>query len=213
MYGEPDKDSITRASSIGLSPRVRGTRTPAPPPLIYRGSIPACTGNPAYSFGGLRFGMVYPRVYGEPSRRRKPAQMSRGLSPRVRGTHDRLRTYARKQRSIPACTGNPRAGGKPHEDHGVYPRVYGEPWKSAASRRPTWGLSPRVRGTRMEGKTDRRYLRSIPACTGNPRPACPNRPVTGVYPRVYGDRGSPRRRRQGRRRWRSVSHRRRTPPR
>ena len=48
------------------------------------------------------------------------------------------------------------------------------------------GLSPRVRGNPTERLPDGRYPGSIPACAGEPTPACCRTWRSGVYPRVCG---------------------------
>ena len=69
---------------------------------------------------------------------------------------------------------------------GVYPRVYGgtctaESWTA----RPP-GLSPRVRGNRRRVESGAGRVRSIPACTGEPRRGIRRPSRRKVYPRVYG---------------------------
>ena len=54
------------------------------------------------------------------------------------------------------------------------------------------GLSPRVRGNLRRLICAFRYIRSIPACAGEPFPILGRRPLQGVYPRVCG--GTNRRR-------------------
>ena len=48
------------------------------------------------------------------------------------------------------------------------------------------GLSPRVRGNRVESALEAVGEGSIPACTGEPRTVTPCARRRGVYPRVYG---------------------------
>ena len=48
----------------GLSPRVRGNQTKQGDHVKIRGSIPACTGEPAESQARPLLDKVYPRVYG-----------------------------------------------------------------------------------------------------------------------------------------------------
>ena len=150
---------------------------------------------------------VYPRVYGESiSRVVTPPRMgglsprvrgiplsaiadlgTDGLSPRVRGIRYRRAALLGGRGSIPACTGNPTTANRSCGRLRVYPRVYGESFRSAfASQRKT-GLSPRVRGIR--GDVLQRPVRfgSIPACTGNPRSCVYLLCVPRVYPRVYGE--------------------------
>ena len=114
---------------------------------------------------------VYPRVYGESSGLRAD-----------RGD---------RRRSIPACTGNPATATASVTGYKVYPRVYGE---SPSCLRRSWsamGLSPRVRGIPVADAGEDHVARSIPACTGNPRPDRYVGVLPAVYPRVYGE--SPRR--------------------
>ena len=48
------------------------------------------------------------------------------------------------------------------------------------------GLSPRVRGNPAPLPTIPKYLRSIPACTGEPDLTDEQNEPLKVYPRVYG---------------------------
>ena len=165
MYGEPGLFPGLAVAGGGLSPRVRGTQ----PPRIGReptaSSIPACTGNPVRLSGFGRVTGVYPRVYGEPSRRVLGENPPPRLSPRVRGTPD-LDLLLRAS-------------------HGSC--VYGEPWIPTSLPRPRW-VYPRVYGEpRPICGGSRGGLRSIPACTGNPRQTTRLYGPPGVYPRVYGE--------------------------
>ena len=126
VYGESSRPSTTGARRRGLSPRVRGIRTLGSGSRVPFGSIPACTGNPRACAGRRPGPRVYPRVYGESNRRRQPAQVARGLSPRVRGIRSVLGTDPVGKGSIPACTGNPWSSELNASQDGVYPRVYGE---------------------------------------------------------------------------------------
>ena len=51
---------------------------------------------------------------------------------------------------------------------GVYPRVCGGTNPLASYSAIAWGLSPRVRGNLHETQMLKGYLRSIPACAGEP---------------------------------------------
>ena len=125
-----------------------------------------------------------------------------GLSPRVRGNHLRRRDVHPQWRSIPACTGEPLPPKSETCMNKVYPRVYGETgsichfgriieglsphvrgtFRLAVITLLEQGLSPRVRGNLRTGPHHARNARSIPACTGEPRPAMPPRPTGRVYP-------------------------------
>ena len=107
VYGESVKRDYEALSIAGLSPRVRGIHAIPRPGDGKSGSIPACTGNPAYWLARLQCQRVYPRVYGESWRRDTQDRRNVGLSPRVRGIRSRNGRCAGHRRSIPACTGNP----------------------------------------------------------------------------------------------------------
>ena len=69
---------------------------------------------------------------------------------------------------------------------GVYPRVCGGTFCPTALSLSDPGLSPRVRGNRLEEYYEARTEGSIPACAGEPRGASNVRGVCRVYPRVCG---------------------------
>ena len=131
-------------------------------------------------------GEVYPRVYGGTRLRTVFLVLVAGLSPRVRGNHVPGRHLPAFLRSIPACTGEPFPGTHSPASRRVYPRVYGGTSVACSLTASLSGLSPRVRGNRGPRRPDGEGRRSIPACTGEPRPCAPIPPGRGVYPRVYG---------------------------
>ena len=91
----------------GLSPRVRGNRMTAvrmPPGMR---SIPACAGEPAGPAGVHEPRGVYPRVCGGTGNVLFVRVRRYGLSPRVRGNHEAWMGPNGRQRSIPACAGEP----------------------------------------------------------------------------------------------------------
>ena len=49
-----------------------------------------------------------------------------------------------------------------------------------------WGLSPRVRGNHTFKRLTRGFIRSIPACAGEPGLALDMTAAKWVYPRVCG---------------------------
>ena len=69
----------------GLSPRVRGNRFIKAFGGVYRGSIPACAGEPASLLAFNFSNRVYPRVCGGTGSNSFPRSIQSGLSPRVRG--------------------------------------------------------------------------------------------------------------------------------
>ena len=153
----------------GLSPRVRGNPAAASPRRNDERSIPACAGEPkpqcmrSYSFGvyprvcggtqtSLRYqpdGKVYPRVCGGTTMTRMDRSPSGGLSPRVRGNPTGYASLDSRGGSIPACAGEPRRVKPASAFIRVYPRVCGGTNPPIANRLRRWGLSPRVRGNRI----------------------------------------------------------------
>ena len=122
-----------------------------------------------------------------PLGRRLPPE---GLSPRVRGNqhidpHDHPAIW-----SIPACAGEP--AGVPMRGLGrrVYPRVCGGTLRDTIHIRPTWGLSPRVRGNPHPSRQRQKCQRSIPACAGEPPFVGGTSYANRVYPRVCGGTGA-----------------------
>ena len=95
----------------------------------------------------------------------------------------------RRDRSIPACAGEPRILQSDVSSLTVYPRVCGGTCHLQRQADLFVGLSPRVRGNRHRTATPQPHARSIPACAGEPA-AAPSR-VRGprVYPRVCGGTG------------------------
>ena len=157
---------IMRASA-GSSPRVRGT----PSSTATRPTTTA----------------VHPRVCGELYRNGRLAATSLGSSPRVRGTHRGFGRRRRQERFIPACAGNSARGKTGVSMVAVHPRVCGELPSGRPSASMVAGSSPRVRGTRHDGRMHGRRRRFIPACAGNSRRRLRCPVLRSVHPRVCGE--------------------------
>ena len=175
----------------GLSPRVRGNRTPAPSGAgLYR-SIPACAGEPQKRDEGNTKDRVYPRVCGGTTIPPGWWRAACGLSPRVRGNPDRQPGDFQDGGSIPACAG------EPYEVNGVgivikvYPRVCGGTASDRLVQQLAAGLSPRVRGNQGAAVGDIGVEGSIPACAGEPSISARRRTRLRVYPRVCGGTRTP----------------------
>ena len=171
---------------IGLSPRVRGNLACTSSCSMVLGSIPACAGEPSCKNAGLRRPTVYPRVCGGTQWARVGAAPDTGLSPRVRGNPLQRSPRRSDWRSIPACAGEPRVWECWRAVREVYPRVCGGTAVSMITPDGVPGLSPRVRGNPEEYLRTHFIRRSIPACAGEPVPACLSRSRVQVYPRVCG---------------------------
>ena len=166
VYGGTINGGADACQSEGLSPRVRGEPMA---PGLHQHTI-----------------RVYPRVYGGTMNRHPGKPNERGLSPRVRGNPTHLKDSGIEEGSIPACTGEPAMNDCLPGIRRVYPRVYGGTMTKRTARRPTMGLSPRVRGNLYLDADTCIAPRSIPACTGEPSSSVPPSCFVRVYPRVYG---------------------------
>ena len=73
------------------------------------GSIPACAGEPSSSAHPRSMNRVYPRVCGGTTNETETMAGRAGLSPRVRGNHERTQLTVAQGLigSIPACAGEP----------------------------------------------------------------------------------------------------------
>ena len=91
---------------IGSSPRVRGTLFEGSRAAKVARFIPACAGNTSCPIPTRNRTSVHPRVCGEHQGIVLEFGNYYGSSPRVRGTRDRRRQSAVRQRFIPACAGN-----------------------------------------------------------------------------------------------------------
>ena len=158
------REAVRRLHS-GLSPRVRGNRSPA--------AASSRTG-------------VYPRECGGTVNRAGMREGSLGLSPRVRGNHRGRFRELRRGGSIPASAGEPYASKSSCLSAKVYPRECGGTLPPAAPVSSSMGLSPRVRGNPRRAVREGRRVRSIPASAGEPRLRGSRREGFQVYPRECG---------------------------
>ena len=205
--GGPDRDKVGCLSRVCggtltstptarrlrcLSPRVRGNPGRSARPCTRTRSIPACAGEPSSGTAARRYSRVYPRVCGGTSACRRCSITAGGLSPRVRGNRRRSARPAARPGSIPACAGEPRCPSVPGRRGRVYPRVCGGTSRGTTGERTRKGLSPRVRGNRLNADRNIQFRRSIPACAGEPGTALTPHFRQGVYPRVCGGTRSAR---------------------
>ena len=151
----------------GSSPRVRGTRFAGERVGQFRGIIPACAGNTSQGRGWSAWHWDHPRVCGEHVCFVVPVVSGGGSSPRVRGTHCKLRSGIAGQGIIPACAGN--TGELVH----VVPTGRGS--------------SPRVRGTPLHRILLAGVSLIIPACAGNTDHEGEDVVWVGDHPRVCGE--------------------------
>ena len=125
VCGGTHESSALHSSPEGLSPRVRGNPAGGFHPLVGRGSIPACAGEPSPQVPGPARARVYPRVCGGTLSWCRRDAAALGLSPRVRGNLVEVVDGAGQHGSIPACAGEPVCHLGCLRGLGVYPRVCG----------------------------------------------------------------------------------------
>ena len=170
----------------GLSPRVRGNPARKGKTAAANGSIPACAGEPSGWTAAGRGQSVYPRVCGGTMVQSVALATAVGLSPRVRGNHQSPARSGMRDRSIPACAGEPHTLPEIVRRGEVYPRVCGGTRVGLRLAVGSNGLSPRVRGNLPLYDPAQDAIRSIPACAGEPMNAVATQKFFGVYPRVCG---------------------------
>ena len=147
--------TTSRSGAHGLSPRVRGNQLCPAVPLSLNGSIPARAGEPVSTTTPTCLSWVYPRACGGTCPDCVTVQLTRGLSPRVRGNRVGAFFVKGYLGSIPARAGEPPPTVLPKPLAGVYPRACGGTPAMACSGQLAHGLSPRVRGNPVQGTSER----------------------------------------------------------
>ena len=151
----------------GSSPRMRGTRRMGFHHGLGLGIIPAHAGNTCDRLDNDIGHRDHPRACGEHPWITGVSDVSRGSSPRMRGTRVKVTQHGRGVGIIPAHAGNTpaqAASAGPAEDH---PRACGEHDYAAGSDGKGLGSSPRMRGTLGPPQRVRRRQGIIPAHAGN----------------------------------------------
>ena len=137
-------------SEAGLSPRVRGNPPRPPCAAAPRGTIPACAGEPTWTWRPACRSADYPRVCGGTDEEGTKRGLLSGLSPRVRGNHTARFVVPRPPGTIPACAGEPRSERAHIQPSPDYPRVCGGTASLGKHVAAGEGLSPRVRGNPIQ---------------------------------------------------------------
>ena len=187
MCGEAQSREFTSESQAGLSPHVRGSRNPKMRRAMPVGSIPACAGKPTSMSAFSCPCWVYPRMCGEALVRMFSYLLTWGLSPHVRGSLCALGGGGVSSGSIPACAGKPLRSALAVYCSWVYPRMCGEAEQWMPEADGMTGLSPHVRGSRVDESVRRRVVGSIPACAGKPPTRTRAAASRRVYPRMCGE--------------------------
>ena len=165
--GEQHGVAQTGLSHGGSSPRVRGTGSRGADSLRNRGIIPARAGNSARRAIRGAATRDHPRACGEQRVQAGRFRLSRGSSPRVRGTASNIHDKLLDAGIIPARAGNSRFTIRPRSLHRDHPRACGEQrlWHVPPHCRS--GSSPRVRGTVLPVVVNAVVQGIIPARAGN----------------------------------------------
>ena len=170
----------------GLSPRVRGNRPDEAKRRDHRRSIPASAGEPHHLRPADQPGQVYPRECGGTSINSLGCSARKGLSPRVRGNLTPPTSSRPMIGSIPASAGEPANRWAKRVVGEVYPRECGGTQPVHVVQPKQDGLSPRVRGNRMDVYRRDKNRGSIPASAGEPLSSRSGDAAIKVYPRECG---------------------------
>ena len=171
---------------VGLSPRMRGSLSQTNNAFEFEGSIPAHAGEPRPLERSDRLLRVYPRACGGASHDMLLYVCERGLSPRMRGSQDFTQPLNRREGSIPAHAGEPAEVEAEERRPRVYPRACGGAAEGKKYGLMIEGLSPRMRGSRVDFAGAAGVTGSIPAHAGEPRRNHYASAAQGVYPRACG---------------------------
>ncbi len=174
VCGEHTATGTRDATSVGSSPRLRGTRSISHSCSARCRFIPAFAGNTPPVIIQGRGWPVHPRVCGEHCGIRTETVSNFGSSPRLRGTPAVTQRHVYGWRFIPAFAGNTIAAEEHDPALPVHPRVCGEHTEIASASMASAGSSPRLRGTLLLLMVVSLVRRFIPAFAGNthPRPMC-----------------------------------------
>ena len=146
---------------------MRGTLIVGHDDDAHGGIIPAYAGNTGSYPRVAWFAGDHPRVCGEHTLTGKPRSTCKGSSPRMRGTLICILSMCDIYRIIPAYAGNTAVVSVEHLHTGDHPRVCGEHRSRPWPLYPTWGSSPRMRGTRLTDSDTPKVPGIIPAYAGN----------------------------------------------
>ena len=135
---------------------------------------------------------VYPRMHGGTVQHGPSMPDPAGLSPHARGNRCGMTTGQNRNRSIPACTGEPVIFRATRQLSQVYPRMHGGTQLVTKLNALLYGLSPHARGNLPAATHRASAIGSIPACTGEPYPDAHDYRLAWVYPRMHGGTGQSR---------------------
>ena len=171
----------------GSSPRMRGTRESGMADYIAERIIPAYAGNTWWRTACPCCIWDHPRVCGEHTCSALAVPVTRGSSPRMRGTRVQQFASTLQHGIIPAYAGNTRY--PPYCPQAVpdHPRVCGEHPRAPIMKFHGAGSSPRMRGTPKTAVFYDGSAGIIPAYAGNTSGYPSARPYARDHPRVCGE--------------------------
>ena len=181
--------TISLFLSSGSSPRLRGTRGQSSCRSRLCRFIPAPAGNTAQRPPRHRPATVHPRACGEHVQNTSIESSPHGSSPRLRGTQYRSRRRGQRIRFIPAPAGNTASRISSAVWSSVHPRACGEHVSTISVPSPSFGSSPRLRGTLCPGIAGAMLVRFIPAPAGNTCRFSRSDNLLSVHPRACGEHG------------------------
>ena len=189
VCGEHLTSCVMVVSSMGSSPRMRGTLVVAELLGHESGIIPAYAGNTWNRQRQASPCWDHPRVCGEHAVLNSDALPFTGSSPRMRGTLLHHALALASGGIIPAYAGNTCETCEGSSDGGDHPRVCGEHAMVSATALAVRGSSPRMRGTQSRCRPCMRRTGIIPAYAGNTPQAERPEPTRRDHPRVCGEHG------------------------
>ena len=169
VCGEHTTGVLSLFIKRGSSPRMRGTQQFLHNTSLQNGLIPTYAGNTRPGRFRWRFWRAHPHVCGEHSGPFPPLLVTRGSSPRMRGTPNILQQGLPLTGLIPTYAGNTgRAGGRSRRRR-AHPHVCGEHSTVTVNASCESGSSPRMRGTLKKLKLFEVSVGLIPTYAGNTR--------------------------------------------
>ncbi len=183
--GAEARHGVSRAHQ-GPSPPARGSRELIALVVELVRSIPACAGEPRCHRRAHADPRVHPRLRGGAGGTTAARRPATGPSPPARGSRDDAAEDRGRQRSIPACAGEPPARRFFLARVEVHPRLRGGAYSIMDARTEAKGPSPPARGSHRRSRLHAETVGSIPACAGEPRRHAGVVARRSVHPRLRG---------------------------
>ena len=167
VRGGAGKTSCHGDGEKGRSPRARGSHDSRSFRRCFRGSIPACAGEPSEVSYSASFAKVDPRVRGGATAVPVGNLRAKGRFPRARGSPGAQGGGGDPKGSIPACAGEPPMASPLHRHFESIPACAGEPEVKAALAISQRSI-PACAGEPAQPNPYALLTESIPACAGEP---------------------------------------------